>query len=81
MARTTEEKAQMYAAMVGSISVINNCLDASNSFYNDMTNAEKKERVMRSSGNMSAGVALSDWGSEDMSAINTAIAAAAAYTP
>jgi hypothetical protein len=81
MARTTEEKAQMYAAMVGSISVINNCLDASNSFYNDMTNAEKKERVMRSSGYMSAGVALSDWGSEDMSAINTAIAAAAAYTP
>ena len=81
MARTTEEKAQMYAAMVGSISVITNCLDASNSFYNDMTNAEKKERVMRSSGYMAAGVALDDWDSEDMSAINTAIAAAAAYTP
>tara|TARA_R100001244_G_scaffold57881_1_gene48959 strand:+ start:1039 stop:1284 length:246 start_codon:yes stop_codon:yes gene_type:complete len=81
MARTTEEKAQMYAAMVGSISVITNCLDASNDFCNDMTNAEKKERVMRSSSYMSAGVALGDWGSENMSAINTAIAAAAAYTP
>jgi len=81
MARTTEEKAEMYAAMVGSISVITNCLDASNDFCNDMTNAEKKERVMRSSSYMSAGVALGDWGSENMSAINTAIAAAAAYTP
>ena len=42
MARTTEEKAQMYAAMLGSISVITNCLDDSNDFCNDMTNAEKK---------------------------------------
>jgi len=81
MARTTEEKAQMYAAMVGSISVITNCLDASNDFCNDMTNAEKKERVMRSSRYMSAGVALDDWDSEDMSAINTAIADARAYQP
>jgi len=81
MARTTEEKAEMYAAMLGSVSVITNCLDASNEFCDDMTNTEKKERVMRSSGYMSAGVALDDWASEDMSAINAAISAAAAYTP
>ena len=33
---------------------------------------------MRSSGYLSAGVALDDWGSEDMSTINAAIAAAEA---
>ena len=81
MARTTEEKAQMYAAMLGSVSVITNCLDDSNDFCNDMTNAEKKARVMRSSSYMSTGVALDDWSSEDMSTINSAISAAAAYTP
>jgi len=78
MARTTEDKAAMYSAMLGSVSVITNVLDASNKFCNDMTDAEKKERVMRSSGYCSAGVALADWGSEDMSTINAAISAAEA---
>ena len=81
MARTTEEKAQMYTAMLGSISVITNCLDDSNDFCNDMTNAEKKARVMRSSGYMVVGLALDDWGDEDMSTINSAISTAEAYTP
>jgi len=76
--RTAEEKAQMYSAMLGSVSVITNVLDASNNFCNDMTDAEKKERVMRSSGYCSAGVALADWGSEDMSTINAAVSAAEA---
>ena len=78
MVRTAEEKAQMYNAMLGSVSVITNVLDASNDFCNEMTDAEKKERVMRSSGYCSAGVALADWGSEDMSTINAAITAAEA---
>ena len=81
MARTAEEKLQMYNAMLGSVSVITNCLDDSNDFCNDMTDAEKKERVMRSAGYCSAGVALDDWGSEDMSTINAAITAATDYTP
>ena len=76
--RTAEEKAQMYSAMLGSVSVITNVLDASNDFCNEMTDAEKKARVMRSSGYCSAGVALADWGSEDMSTINAAISAAEA---
>ena len=79
--RTAEGKAQMHSAMLGSVSVITNCLDDSNDFCNDMTNAEKKERVMRSAGYCSGGVALDDWGSEDMSTINAAISAADAYTP
>ena len=80
-ARTDEEKAQMYSAMLGSVSVITNALDADNDFCSDMTAEEVKERVMRSAGYLSAGVALTDWGSEDMSTINAAIAAAEAYTP
>ena len=81
MARTAAEKTTMYNAMVGMITVIDNCLDDSNDFCNDLTNAEKQERVLRSAGYMSAGVALSDWGSENMSTITAAIAAANAYSP
>ena len=38
--RTDEEKAQAFAAMTGSISVIDNTLDDSNDFCNDMTKEE-----------------------------------------
>jgi len=78
VARTAEEKAQMYSAMLGSVSVITNALDSENDFCSDMTAEEVKERVMRSSGYLSAGVAMDDWGSEDMSTINAAITAAEA---
>jgi len=73
MARTAKEKLKMYNAMLGSVSVITNCLDNSNDFCNDLTNAEKKERVLRSAGYCSTGIALGDWGSEDMSTITAAI--------
>ena len=76
--RTDEEKAQMYSAMLGSVSVITNALDSDNDFCSDMTDDEVKERVMRSSGYCSQGVALDDWGSEDMSTINAAVTAAEA---
>jgi len=76
--RTDEDKAQMYSAMLGSVSVITNALDSDNDFCNDMTDAEVKERVMRSAGYCSQGVALDDWGSEDMSTINAAVTAAEA---
>jgi len=79
--RTDEEKAQMYAAMLGGANVITSVLDADNDYYNDMTNAQKKEKVMRSAGYLEFGVALKDWGSEDFTDINSAVAAAKAYTP
>ena len=79
--RTAAEKEQMYNAMLGSVSVTTNCLDDDNDFCKDFTNAEKQERVLRSAGYMSAGVALDDWDSEDMSTITAAIAVAEAYTP
>ena len=78
VARTAEEKAQMYSAMLGSVSVITNALDSDNDFCSDMTDAEVKERVMRSAGYCSQGAALGDWGSEDMSTINAAVTAAEA---
>ena len=78
--RTDEEKAQMYSAMKDGANVITSVLDANNEYYNDMTNEEKKERVMRSAGYLEFGVALKDWGSEDFTDINSAIAAAKAYS-
>ena len=77
--RSDEQKAQDYSAMLGSVSVITNCLDDNNDFCNDMTSAEKKERVMRSSGYLSFMKDLEDWGSEDMSSIDAASSAAEAY--
>ena len=78
--RTDEEKAQMYSAMKDGANVITSVLDANNDYYNDMTNAEKKEKVMRSAGYLEFGVALKDWGSEDFTDINSAVAAAKAYS-
>jgi hypothetical protein len=77
--RTAAEKAQMYAAIVGSVSVIDNVIDDANDFCNDLTKAEKRERVLRSEGYMSMAVALKDWGSEDMTAVKAAIKKAKAY--
>ena len=81
MAREAAQIAQDYSAMLGSVSVITNVLDADNKFGNEKTNDEKQERILRSSGYLEFMVALDDWGSEDMSTINTAIKTAKAYDP
>ena len=81
MARDADQIAQDYSAMLGSVSVITNCLDDDNDFCNDMTSAEKKERVMRSSGYLSFMKELDDWGSEDMTSITAAIKTATDYDP
>jgi len=78
--RSDEQKAQDYSAMLGSVSVITNCLDDDDDFCSDMTSAEKKERVMRSSGYLSFMKDLEDWGSEDMSTVTAAISAAENYS-
>ncbi len=79
--RSDEQIAQDYSAMLGSVSVITNCLDDDDDFCSDMTSAEKKERVMRSSGYLSFMKELDDWGSEDMSTVTAAIKAATDYDP
>ena len=79
--RTDEEKAQMYQAMLDGANVITSVLDADNEFGNDLTNEEKQEKVLRSAGYLEHGKALDDWGSEDFTAIDSAVTAAKAYTP
>ena len=81
MTRETDQIAQDYSAMLNSVNVIESVLDASNEFYNENTNTEKQERILRSSGYLEFMVALEDWGSEDMGKINAAIKTAKAYDP
>jgi len=81
VARTDEEKAKMYQAMLDGANVITSVLDSSNEYGNDLTNVEKQENVLRSSGYLEYGKALGDWGSEDFTAIDSAVAAAKAYDP
>ena len=76
MARETAQIAQDYSAMLGSVSVITNVIDDSNEFCNDMTTAEKKERVARSMGYIVHMKTLDDWGSENMTPVDNAITAA-----
>ena len=78
-ARTDELKAKNYAAMLGSVNVIGSVIDDDTEFGNDMTTDEKKARVARSLGYIEHMVALDDWGSEDMTAINAQIKAAKTF--
>ena len=80
MARETDQIAQDHSAMLGSVSVITNVIDDDNDFCNDMTLAEKKERVARSNGYLVHMKALSDWGSESFTEIDKAITAANSFT-
>ena len=81
MTRETDQIAQDYSGMLNSVNVIESVLDADNDFYNENTNTEKQERILRSCGYLEYMVALDDWGSEDMSTVNAAITAANSYTP
>ena len=76
MAREAAQIAQDHAAMLGSVSVITNVIDDNNDFCNDMTLAEKKERVARSNGYLVHMKTLDDWGSESFTTIDAAISAA-----
>ena len=81
MARTADEKNKMYNAMLGMITVIDNTLDDSNEYANDLTNAEKQEKVLRSSGYLEYGLEFADYGSKNLSAIEAAVTKAKAYKP
>ena len=77
--RSDELKAQNYAAMLGSANVIGSVLDADTEFGNELDAEGKKARVARSLGYIEHMVALDDWGSEDMTAINAQIKAAKTF--
>ena len=77
--RTDELKAQNYAAMLGSVNVIASVIDDDTEFGNDLDTNGKKARVARSLGYIEHMVALDDWGSEDMTAVNAQIKAAKTF--
>ena len=87
MARESDQIAQDYSAMLGSVSVITEVIathDKGGSathedFCGDMTTAEKKERVARSKGYLDHMKALEDWGSENMTPVTNAINAATTF--
>jgi len=78
-ARTDELKAQNYAAMLDGVNVIGAVIDDDTEFGNDLDSAGKKARVARSLGYLEFMVALKDWGSEDMTAVNAQIKAAKTF--
>tara|TARA_R100001460_G_scaffold83142_1_gene124038 strand:+ start:226 stop:498 length:273 start_codon:yes stop_codon:yes gene_type:complete len=89
MEREAEVMEQAYAAMLGSVSVINSVIATHNKgsdatrddFCFDLTHDEKKERVSRSSGYLEYQKEnFSDWGSKDFSDIDAAISAANSFT-
>ena len=81
MARTADEKNEMYNAMVGMITVVDNTLDDSNEYANDLTNVEKQEKVLRTSGYLEYGLEFADYGAKSLTAIEAAVTKAKAYTP
>jgi len=81
MARTADEKNEMYNTMVGMITVVDNTLDDSNEYADDLTNAEKQKKVLRTSGYLEYGLEFADYGSKTLTAIQAAVTKAKAYTP
>ena len=85
--RTAEQKAKTYSAMLGGASVINAVIATHNKgsgatvedFAHEMTHEQKKARVTRSMDFLKTMVALDDWGSEDMTAVNAAISAGTTF--
>ena len=88
MTRTAEEIAQAHKACLDGADTINVVIathakgsDATDTDYgHDMTHDEKKARVERSVGYLKYQKALTDWGSEDFTVIDAAIAAADNFT-
>ena len=76
--RTTEQLAQDYSAMGDSVDLIN-AIIAGDAMADD--DAEERQGcVDRNVAHLEIMVAKDDWGSEDMAAANSAIAAGKGYT-
>mgnify|MGYP003643660586 CR=1 FL=1 len=80
MDRTDEQKATDYTNMGSSVTVINNLIAGDASVIGDMTEARKKEKVATNYKSLEVVKAYDDWGSEDMTAVNSAITAGKGYT-
>ena len=78
MARTTEELAQDYTAMGHSVTLINEVIAGTQ--MADESAEDRQSAVDRNVEHLELMVAKTDWGSEDMTAANSAITAGQAYT-
>ena len=78
MSRTTEEKAQDYTAMGHSVTLINEVIAGTQ--MADESAEDRQGAVDRNVEHLELMVAKTDWGSEDMTAANSAITAGQAYT-
>ena len=78
MSRTTEEKTQDFTAMGHSVTLINEVI-AGTQMANESAE-DRQDAVDRNVEHLELMVAKTDWGSEDMTAANSAITAGQAYT-
>ena len=78
MSRTTEEKAQDFTAMGHSVTLINEVIAGTQ--MADESAEDRQGAVDRNVEHLELMVAKTDWGSEDMTASNSAITAGKAYT-
>ena len=76
--KTAEEIAQDYTAMGHSVELINGVIDGSK--MADEEDADKKDTVKRNVEHLELMKAKDYWGSEDMTASNSAITAGQGYT-
>ena len=79
MTRETDQIAQAYSAMGDSVDLINAIIAGDQ--MADESAEDRQACVDRNSEHLQLMVALEDWGSEDMTAVNAAITAANSYTP
>ena len=76
--RTTEQLAQDYSAMGDSVDLITAVI-AGDQMANESAE-DRQDCVDRNTQHLELMVALEDWGSEDMTAVNAAITAGNGYT-
>ena len=78
MPRTAERKAKDYTAMGHSKDLINDIV--AGNYDSDWLASDRQDIVDRNVEHLELMVALDDWGSEDMTAINSAITSGNGYT-
>ena len=75
--RSAEELAQDYTAMGHSVDLINGIIDGTQ--MADESDEDKQDAVRRNKEHLELMVAKEDWGNEDMTSANSAIASATTY--
>ena len=76
--RSAEQLAQDYTAMSHSVDLINGIIDGTQ--MADESAEDRQSAVDRNVEHLELMVAKDDWGSEDMTSVNSAITAGQAYT-